>query len=83
MKEYLIPVGSLIAIAIVSLHYYRKHKSRRSDKMIFMTHNPQAYHPGNVHEATIITRIVQVEPTALVNGGRAPCWYVYGRPNTK
>jgi len=51
------------------------------DALLFLTHTPHAYQPGKLHEGNVITRLVQVAPTALVNGGRAPCWEVYGRPN--
>ena len=57
--------------------------AKHADALLFLTHTPHAYQPGKLHDGNVITRLVQVAPTALVNGGRAPCWEVYGRPNVE
>ena len=48
------------------------------DELLFLTHTPHAYQLGTVRDGLVVTRIVQVAPTALVTGGAAPCWEVYG-----
>ena len=76
----------LAAVVVCAVHFavawrcWRRYKARNADQLMFFTHTPQAYQPGEVHNGNVITRIVQVAPTALVDGGRAPCWEVYGRP---
>lgn len=82
MTEYMIFWAALLsAIATaVRWYYWREYKARNSDKMLFLTHTPNAFQAGNVHDGNVITRLVQVGPTALINGGRAPCWEVYGKP---
>jgi len=84
MTEYLILGAALLAViaAAVRWHYWREYKARHAGKLLFLTHTPHAYQPGKLHDGNVITRLVQVGPTALVDGGRAPCWEVYGRPNT-
>ena len=49
-----------------------------ADNFLFLTHTPCAFKPGSVYEGRLITRLVQVGPTALVCGGSTPCWEVYG-----
>lgn len=85
MTEYLLIAAALIAAiaAAVRWWFWRAYKAKHTDVLLFMTHTPHAYQPGKLHDGNIITRLVQVAPTALVNGGRAPCWEVYGRPNVR
>lgn len=51
--------------------------------LLFLTHTPHAYQTGDLHDGNVITRLVRVAPTALSNGGSAPCWAVYGMPNAE
>lgn len=83
MTEYLLIAAALMAAiaAAVRWWFWREYKAKHADALLFLTHTPHAYQPGKLHEGNVITRLVQVAPTALVNGGRAPCWEVYGRPN--
>lgn len=83
MTEYLLIAVALMAAiaAAVRWWFWREYKAKHADALLFLTHTPHAYQPGKLHEGNVITRLVQVAPTALVNGGRAPCWEVYGRPN--
>lgn len=85
MTEYLLIAAALIAAvaATVRWNYWREYKARNADNLLFMTHTPHAYQPGKLHDGNAITRLVQVAPTALANGGWAPCWEVYGRPNAQ
>jgi len=83
MTEYLLIAAALVAAiaAAVRWWFWREYKAKHADALLFLTHTPHAYQPGKLHDGNVITRLVQVAPTALVNGGRAPCWEVYGRPN--
>jgi hypothetical protein len=85
MTEHLLTAAALIATiaATVRQWFWRKYKAKHADAPLFLTHTPHAFQPGKLHDGNVITRLVQVAPTALVNGGRAPCWEVYGRPNTE
>ena len=85
MTKHLLIAATVIAAitAAVSWWSWRKYKAKPADALLFLTHTPHAYQPNNLHDGKIITRLVQVAPTALVNGGRAPCWEVYGRPNNQ
>jgi hypothetical protein len=73
MTEYLLIAFALIAAAVIWWY-----KAKHADSLLFRTHTPNAYQPGTLHEGRLITRRVQVNPTALINGGFAPCWEVYG-----
>lgn len=80
MSAYLLIAAALIAaIAAACWRYYR---IKHADTLLFLTHTPHAYKPGQMHDGNIITRLVQVSPTGLVNGGLAPCWGVYGKPQS-
>jgi hypothetical protein len=76
----------LAAVVVYAVHFavawrcWREYKARKADQLMFLTHTPQAYQPGKVHNGNVVTRLVQVAPTALVDGGLAPCWKVYGKP---
>ena len=85
MTDYLLIAAALIAAvaAAVRWMFWRDYKAKHADVLLFLTHPPHAYRRGKLHDGSVITRLVQVAPTALVNGGRAPCWEVYGRPNTE
>jgi len=74
----LIPAALLAAVATAVRLWFRP---KRADVLLFLTHTPNAYHPGTVHGENVITRLVQVAPTSLINGGLAPCWGVYGIHN--
>lgn len=55
---------------------------RAPERELFLTHTPAGFAPGQVHRGMRITRVDRVADTALDNGGRAPCWRVWGRPIT-
>jgi hypothetical protein len=76
----------LAAVVVCAVHFavawrcWLQYKDRKADQLMFRTYTPQAYQPGKVNDGYVITRLVQIGATALVDGGRAPCWEVYGRP---
>jgi hypothetical protein len=52
------------------------------EREMFLTHTPTFFAPGKVHDGMVITRREQVGDTALIDGGRAPCWRIWGREVT-
>lgn len=82
MIEYLLIAAALLAvIATVLRWFWRDYKTKNADELLFMTHTPHAFKPGDIRDGNVITRIERTTPTALVCGGSAPCWKVYGKPN--
>lgn len=70
---------ALIGFALIGLRvwHYRDFK-RRHDVPLFLTHMPDGFPVGSMHEGHRITRLVRQAPTALLAGCVAPCWQVYG-----
>ena len=85
MTEYLLIAAAMVVaiVATVRWRFWRNYKAKHADALLFLTHTPHAFQPGKLHDGKNITRLVRVAPTALVNGGCAPCWEVYGRPNAQ
>jgi hypothetical protein len=55
---------------------------RNPEREMFLTHTPEHYRPGKVENEMVITRQERIGDTALMNGGRAPCWRILGRELT-
>ena len=68
---------AFVAVA-VRWFFWREHRRRHSDKSLFLTHTPHAFQVGSIRDGYRITSLERVAPTALVTGGVAPCWQVYG-----
>jgi hypothetical protein len=64
-----------------------KLRKRPDDGVLFLTHTPEAYPVGRIWEQPehwgggqfVVTRLVRLAPTALLNGGLAACYEVRGR----
>ena len=74
MTEYLLIVAALVAAiaAAVRWWFWREYKAKHADALLFLTHTPHAYQPGKLHDGNVITRLVQVAPTALSTAVRRP-----------
>ena len=86
MIEYLlIAAALLLGIAAVSRWlFWRDYRAKKNaDVLLFLTHTPHAFKPGDIHDGNVITRLERTTPTALIGGGCAPCWKVYGRSNAE
>lgn len=57
----------------------RRTPEANPEREMFLTHTPTFFTPGKVHEGMLITRQERIGDTALIDGGRAPCWRIWGR----
>lgn len=81
MNEYL-PISAAFVAAIAAAviwWFWRNHKAKHADAPLFLTHTPDGFPPGTLYNGKVITRLVQVAPTTLMDDTLAPCWEVYGR----
>lgn len=79
-----IVVGALVGLAVYAL---LRHTGRQQEHLLFLTHTPGDHtEPGHewVHPTLgttfVVTQMRPTSPTALIDGGIAPCWKVFGRP---
>ena len=68
---------------VVYFAYSDSKRSERNDTVMFLTHTPWAFQVGNIKDDYVITRIKQVQDTALITGGTTGCWEVYGCKNNR
>jgi hypothetical protein len=52
--------------------------SRAVSCLVFYTYTPWAYPIGSVHNGYRVTQVERTSPTALMGGGNAGCWEVWG-----
>lgn len=60
----------------------RRTPDANPEREMFLTHTPTFFTPGKVHDGMLITRQERIGDTALIDGGRAPCWRIFGHDVT-
>jgi hypothetical protein len=58
-------------------------RDRMGEHELFETHNPRVFPIGSIIGNHTITRHKRISDTALFDGGRMPCWQVFGRKGTE
>jgi hypothetical protein len=62
------------------LGWLRSIAGRPSDRLLFLTHTPDAFSVGTAYEGNRVTRLKKTTSTELADGGVVTCWEVYGEP---
>lgn len=87
-------VGTLVmvgALFLFTLYWNKLHPETPSSmiriigEQLFLTHSPSLAQVGTIVQKTFsedkyyrVSNVIEVTPTALINGGTSRCWDVYG-----